>query len=415
MINFDCRHYRASRPCVFNKTDGSECSTCRHVSKYKERILFIKLDVIGDVLRSASLLPAIKARHHAPFIAWLTRSESAELVGMMEGVDEVIELSEGALARVMAGGWDQVYSVSNDLESASLATLAATKQLPIGFYMADGAIRPSNKAAARWLEMAAFDRLKRNNTESYQHLMMAIIGCPDEPISPPALRVDASVRAAASARLSKLCGGGERRRVAVNVGSGGRWPKKMLDAAQISRYAQLLVEGADVDVLLVGGRAEAAKTEAILAMCAANPRIRAALTENSLAQFAATLMETDVLLCGDTLALHVATALRLPTVAVFGPTSAAEIFDFEGLITKAWTDQLDCLVCYGNCQKQRNCMSLIDVTELADLTLAMLTRYSGLPTPLFSVPSAEPAVVVDMPRRTRSAKTRKELARLPAA
>ena len=187
----------------------------------------------------------------------------------------------------------------------------------------------------------------------------------------------------------------------------------MLDAAQISRYAQLLVERADVDVLLVGGRAEAAKTEAILAMCAANPRIRAALTENSLAQFAATLMETDVLLCGDTLALHVATALRLPTVAVFGPTSAAEIFDFEGLITKAWTDQLDCLVCYGNCQKQRNCMSLIDVTELADLTLAMLTRYSGLPTPLFSVP--EPAVVAAMPHRTRSAKTRKKLARLPAA
>src|SRR5438132_10335694 len=124
MINLDCRHYRASRPCVFNKTDGSECSTCRHVSKYKERILFIKLDAIGDVLRSASLLPAIKARHDAPFIAWLTRSESAELVGMMEEVDEVIELS-----------WDQVYSVSNDLESASLATLAATKRPPIGFSM----------------------------------------------------------------------------------------------------------------------------------------------------------------------------------------------------------------------------------------------------------------------------------------
>ena len=83
MINYGCRYFRASRPCVFNKTDGSECPSCGHVSEYKERILFIKLDAIGDVLRSASLLPAIKARHHAPFIAWLTRGESAELVGMM--------------------------------------------------------------------------------------------------------------------------------------------------------------------------------------------------------------------------------------------------------------------------------------------------------------------------------------------
>src|SRR5205085_7501568 len=104
-------------PCVFNKADGSECPTCGHADEYKERILFIKLDAIGDVLRSASLLPAVKARHEAPFIAWLTRSEAAELVGIIDGVDEVIELSTGGLARIMAGGWDQVYSVSNCPES----------------------------------------------------------------------------------------------------------------------------------------------------------------------------------------------------------------------------------------------------------------------------------------------------------
>ena len=97
MINSRCRYFRGALPCVFNKADGSECPTCGHADEYKERILFIKLDAIGDVLRSASLLPAVKARHEAPFIAWLTRSEAAELVGIMDGVDEVIELS--------AGGW----------------------------------------------------------------------------------------------------------------------------------------------------------------------------------------------------------------------------------------------------------------------------------------------------------------------
>src|SRR5205807_8009713 len=118
---------------------------------------FIKLHAIGDVLRSASLLPAIKTRHRDPFIAWLTRRESTELVGMMDDVDEVIELSEGALARIMAGGWDQVYSVSNDLESASLSTIAAGKAAPVGFSMADGMIKPSNEAAAHGLESGAFD------------------------------------------------------------------------------------------------------------------------------------------------------------------------------------------------------------------------------------------------------------------
>ena len=56
MINFSCRYYRAAKPCIFNKQDGSECPTCTHASGFAERILFVKLDAIGDVLRSASLL-----------------------------------------------------------------------------------------------------------------------------------------------------------------------------------------------------------------------------------------------------------------------------------------------------------------------------------------------------------------------
>src|ERR1700730_16722577 len=144
---------------------------------------------------------------------------------MMEDVDAVIELSEGALARIMSGGWGQVYSVSNDLESASLATLAAHKTTPVGYSMADGAIRPSNEAAAHWLEMAAFDPVKSGNTQSYQELMLAITGARDEPIRPPALRIDAAAQAAAAERIAELFDG-SRRRVAINLGSSRRWPKK---------------------------------------------------------------------------------------------------------------------------------------------------------------------------------------------
>ncbi len=79
-INYACRHYRGSKPCVFNKLYGSECATCAHGSAFGERILFVKLDAIGDVLRSASVLPAIMARHDRPYVAWVTRRESVMLV-----------------------------------------------------------------------------------------------------------------------------------------------------------------------------------------------------------------------------------------------------------------------------------------------------------------------------------------------
>ena len=58
-----------------DKEDGSECPNCQHSDAIGERILFIKLDAIGDVLRSASLLPSIISHHHKPYIAWLTRPE----------------------------------------------------------------------------------------------------------------------------------------------------------------------------------------------------------------------------------------------------------------------------------------------------------------------------------------------------
>jgi ADP-heptose:LPS heptosyltransferase len=375
MINFACRHYKGSKPCVYNKLDGSECPTCSHASEYRERVLFIKLDAIGDVFRSQSLLPAIMARHQAPYMAWLTGKESAPLVRMMRDVDEVIELSAEGIARATAGDWHQIYSLSNDLTSASLATLANRRGTPVGFYMRDGVITPSNEAAMRWLEMGAFDRLKATNPQTYQRRMLDILGAPEDAAIPaPALKLDETLRRAAAVRIAGLFGDSARPRVAINIGSSVRWPKKMLYPDQIYHFARVLRERTDVDVLLLGGNAETEKAAAILSMRRPSDRIEAALTGNSVVDFLGLLSEVDALLCGDTLSLHIAPALGLPTVAVFGPTSFDEIHTFDGLIVKSRARGLDCFVCQGDCQKQQNCMTLIDLDELVELTVVQLQR-----------------------------------------
>lgn len=372
MIHYDCRHFRAAKPCVFNKRAGAECPSCAHYAPVGERVLFIKLDAIGDVLRSASMLPAVIARHDRPFVAWLTKPESADLVGMMDLVDEVLPLGPEAMARIAAGGWRQVYSLSNDPASAALASLAATDgPRPVGFFLRGGVVLPSNPAAETWLELAAFDRLKRANTKTYQARMMAILES-GEPVRPPALSVDPALRARAAGRVAELFGHSGRKRVAVNIGSGARWPKKMAGPAQIAELVGEIVRGADADIMLVGGEAERGKTEEVLALTAHTGRVAAALTPESIPAFVATLMQADALLCGDTLALHIATAIALPTVAIFGPTSHAEIADFGGLIEKLWVADLDCLGCYGDCDKPRNCMSLLDMRQLARRLTARL-------------------------------------------
>ncbi len=375
MINYSCRFFRASRPCSFNKSEGAECPSCRHVSEFADRVLFIKLDAIGDVLRSASLLPAVAARHRAPYIAWLTRTESVELVRMVRGVDEVIELGPEGLARAQTGGWHQVYSLSNDVPSASLAAAVPCERPPVGFYARNGIVTPSNEAAERWLEMAAFDRVKRANSKSYQERMLAILGA-EGGFAPPALMVPPELVHAAAARIDAAYRGAGRRRLAVNIGAGARWPKKMLDAGQIAAYIALARAELDLDVMLVGGAAEAEKARAILAMLGEDARVQPFLTPGSIAEFAAVLTTADALFCGDTLALHLATAIGLPTVAVFGPTSAAEIADFDGLVAKTWARGLDCLGCYGDCAKIITCMSALSVPALVARTAEQLKRGS---------------------------------------
>ncbi len=76
------------------------------------------------------------------------------------------------------------------------------------------------------------------------------------------------------------------------------------------------------------------------------------------------------------MALHIATAIGLPTVAVFGQTAPAEIHTFDGLVAKAWARGLDCLACYGDCGKPITCMNLMEVDALAGLMSAQLQRPS---------------------------------------
>jgi ADP-heptose:LPS heptosyltransferase len=369
VIRYDCRHYRASKPCAPSKQRGAECPNCTDYAPFRDRILFIKLDAVGDVLRSASMLPVLSQRYRQPYIAWLTRSDSAELVGMMPLVDEVLVLSE-ALPRIAAGKWTQVISLSNDITSASLATLANGERPVIGFDIPHGVMRASNPSAERWLNMAAFDRLKRSNMDTYQSHMLAILEA-GEHFEPPQLVVPPSASRRVAEHTNALLGC-SRRRIAINIGSWGRWPKKMLDTDQIASLVDMITRSTDAAVVLVGGAAEREKTETVLSKV--RSRAHAMLTPDSIVDFVATLMQMNVLLCGDTLALHIATAIKLPVVAVFGPTSMAEIADFGGLVEKVASPALDCLGCYGDCAKVANCMSLLDVTALAARVVRRLTE-----------------------------------------
>ena len=83
VINFNCKYFEGDKPCFVNKRYGVFCSECTVYEVDEEiidpfpeipqtetelnpadvkKIIIIKLDAVGDVLRTTSILPSLKEK-----------------------------------------------------------------------------------------------------------------------------------------------------------------------------------------------------------------------------------------------------------------------------------------------------------------------------------------------------------------
>ena len=113
-------------------------------------------------------------------------------------------------------------------------------------------------------------------------------------------------------------------------------------------------------VLLLGGPEEAGPHADLIATASSSTApVVSAGTNHSYRQFAALVERCDVLVTGDTMALHAACARKVPVVALFGPTSMTEIEVF-GRGEKLAPEGLDCLGCYlPTCDVSPHCQERI--------------------------------------------------------
>jgi len=122
----------------------------------------------------------------------------------------------------------------------------------------------------------------------------------------------------------------------------------------------MILSRSDTQVILLGGELESGRNAFIKSRF--DRRVRNPVLRN-LRRLVRTVDLCDAVVTGDTLALHVALGLQRRVVALFGPTSPAEI-DMYGLGTKVVPD-IDCACCYNNdCSRDPNCMDLISAGDI---------------------------------------------------
>ena len=361
-IAFDCRFFVGDRPCSWHKSTGVLC-TCDHYQRVEERLLVIKLDAMGDVLRTTSLLPALAEKHPKASIAWITRRESRPLLERNPYIAEIIDYGEDALLQLRVRGFDRVINLDAGKTSAALAAAAnATKK--DGFVLDPrGYVQATNAAARTWLEMGVFDDLKRQGTKTYQDMMADITGLSGSPHR-YVLHLTDEEREQGKAHLQKLGVDFSRPVVGLNTGAGRRWELKQWREEGYLELIERIAARRPAQFVLLGGPEERDRHQRLISRSKV-PLIDAGC-DNPVRRFASLVGACQLVITGDTLAMHLALALNRRTIVLFGPTSAAEI-EMYGLGEKV-VPSMECLSCYKpKCDFVPNCMDLIttDMVEAA--------------------------------------------------
>jgi len=376
-IAFDCRFFRGDRPCVWHKQTGVLC-TCDHYDRVEEHLLIIKLDAMGDVLRSTALLPPLVEVHPRAAITWLTRRESVPLLERNPYVADVLELGVEATVHLQARRFDRVINLDASRISAALASAAHSSRKD-GFLLDErGWVQPTNDAARRWLEAGIFDDIKREGSATYQDRMAEILDLSNR-AHRYVFQLGTGEIDKARKHLESIGLDLARPIIGLNTGAGGRWPLKQWREDGYLECIARLARDPDIQFLLLGGPGERERNDRLIS--GSHVRLFDPGCDNSVRHFAAMLGHCDVVVTGDTLAMHLSLALGRRTVVLFGPTSAAEI-DLYGLGEKVVPD-MTCLSCYKNsCDFVPNCMDLISVAMVEgaitrQLQLARLTNSAA--------------------------------------
>lgn len=277
---------------------------------YSPDILIVRFSAIGDILLTTPLIRALRARHPDAVITMLTKRQYAPLVSDNPNLDEVIGITrKDSLLRIGNQIRRANYTHRLDLHG-NLRTLVL-KELSPGHWSSY-----SQRRIARYFLIHGKRNLYRDATPVAERYFEAAEDLDVEPdAGPPEFFLGAEAQARGDAWLAHAGIGHGRPFVAIAPGAAHetkRWP--------VDHWVKLTrqIIGTGADIVVIGGPDDSAISGEIVARSGGRAASGAGLL--GLQQTGAVLKKAAALISGDTGAMHMATGLSVPVVALFGPT-----------------------------------------------------------------------------------------------
>ncbi len=361
----DCRFFNGYKPCAKHDQCDAQCPS---LSIATTRVLLVHLEALGAVLRSTSLLAALKRKYPNSHITWVTQRPADQLLANNPFIDRVLTTEPMDLLALSALEFDVGLCIDKSLKAAGVLRQTNIRHL-FGFDVdaRTGAVLPATKAAQELWELGLNDHRKfQVNTKSEVQLTREALELPSRHMSDNVDNDDYVVRLSlremmlARDRRIQWTAGGAKWIVGINTGCSPTIPYKKLTVEAHRRFVEELSRRPDIQVVLLGGGAEDELRNQRIAhglRCIRSPAL------GGLRDGLASVQACDVVVSGDSLGLHMAIGLKKWVVAWFGPTCAPEI-ELYGRGTKVLT-QAPCAPCWKrHCEKPVMCYDQVSLGEI---------------------------------------------------
>jgi lipopolysaccharide heptosyltransferase I len=274
------------------------------------RILVVRLGSLGDLVHTLPAVNALRRAFPAAEIDWLVDAVHKSFLELVPGLASIVVLRDRRIGawlearRAMrARRYDLALDFQGLIKSAALARLSGASRV-VGF----------DRRALREPAAAAF-YTERVPVGDGQHVIQknlrlaAAVGAASDRLEFPLVAVE-------SAAADAIAGQGIDRFALVNPGAA--WPNKRWLPARFGETARWLRDRHQLRSVVLWGPGESGLADEIVAH-SNGAAVKASPT--TIPDLVALARRAGLVISGDTGPLHIAAAVGVPAVALFGPTN----------------------------------------------------------------------------------------------
>jgi heptosyltransferase-1 len=331
--------------------------------EYKN-IAIIRLSSLGDILHAVPAFNLLRKQFPASRISWFAENPGAKLLKNIAGIDEIVTLNLKAkglfnkikdilrIRSLYREQFDLIIDFQGLLKSSILAWIL--KGYSIGFGR-----KNLKEPPARYFYKQQADPFDENNHVIFKniHLIRGLVAISNPPVVEYPLKpIPVSRKLERFLAENKL---EKNKYIILNIGGG--WESKLLEISQNIEIIKKIKNKCSYPVVILWGNEKERQVAGEIARA----------TQTSMTDFfdfselIGLIQYSCLTVSADTLALHVADMVKVPSVGFFGPTSPWR----NGSLLKESVHvlkKMECSFCYKKKCGKIDCMKKLEIDQIIE-------------------------------------------------